>query len=67
MNLKLYKKYFIYSTADKISYNLLHGGHEGNVAEWSEAQSLRGMGSNPTTANSPLHDSGKLQLHFLLS
>ena len=37
MNLKLYKKYFIYSTADQISYNLLHGGHEGNVAEWSKA------------------------------
>ena len=37
MNLKLYKKYFIYSTADQVSYNLLHGGHKGSVAEWSKA------------------------------
>ena len=37
MNLKLYKKYFIYSTADEVSCNLLHSDHKGSVTEWSTA------------------------------
>ena len=52
--------------------DLLHGGHKGSVAEWSKAlvsgtSLFGGVGSNPTAANSPLHDSGKLQLHFVFS
>ena len=55
-----------------MQYNLLNGGRKGSVAEWSKALVegailFGGVGSNPTAANSPLHDSGKLQLHFVFS